>query len=358
VRRARSTLPLALGALLALVGTAGAELRTDPPETTRFVVLGHVRGDANGLSPKLTELLREVRALDPRFAVLTGDIIWGDVQSDLADSAVVERQWNEIDSALATLGIPIYRVPGNHDISDLPSRNIWWRRYGPLPNEVEVDGVRLLLLSSAWIPADSDRRHNPYIRGVDLDSSQVAWLATRLGQRSDRPTFAFTHHLLWWEPDDGRWWREVHPLLAAAGVEAVFSGDYGPLKFSTMERDGVRYYQSSMELPVSLPILQNRVSSRVLSAQFDSFFEVEVDRGGAARVRVHTFAEESSGEFTPARYRAITEVPPPPPRPLLDRVWELIGSPKRLVALGAGLALVFGAGWWIGRRSAHGRASV
>lgn len=336
-------------ALLVLTFWASGPV-TAAADTTRFVVLGHIRGSAGKLSPKLDELLREVRDLRPAFVVLTGDIIWGDVHKRFAEPASIEREWDAVDSAVATLGVPVYRVPGNHDISDVPSRDVWIKRYGPLPNQVVVGDLRLLLVSSAWLPADGDTLHNPHIRGVDLDSAQVAWLAAELPKPGrHRMTMLFMHHLLWWEASDGRWWREVHPLLAKGGVTAVFSGDYGPLKFSTMTRDGVRYYQSSIEVPVDLGVLQDRISSRILSAQFDNFFEVVVT-DDTAEVKVHTIAETSSNEFTPDRVRAINTPRPGPGESLATRVWRRIGTPPRLAALFGGLGAVFLTGYWLGRR--------
>jgi 3',5'-cyclic AMP phosphodiesterase CpdA len=337
-----------LGAMAA--HPAGAQ----PPDTgspLRLVVLGHVRGDRppQTLNPKIDELVAEVRSLAPRFVVLTGDIIWGDIRDEpeeRPDPAEVEREWDELDAALAKLGVPIYRVPGNHDISDLGTRDIWRRRYGALPQSVVIGGVRLLLLTSVWIPPDGDTRKNVGA-GVDLDATQLAWLDQELARPFDGVTLAFMHHLLWWQPDSGRWWTEVHPRLAKAGVAAVFSGDYGPLKFSHTTRDRVRYYQSSIEFPVSLQILRERVPSRILSAQFDNFLEVLVS-GGTAEVRTHTFAE-SSNEFTPERYRAIRAPAPFDWRSTLGRVV----TPGRVAVLIVGFATIFGAGWWLGRRSAR-----
>lgn len=335
------------GALLA-AGPARADQAAD---STRFVVLGHIRGGADGLNPRLGELLAEVRALRPAFVVLTGDIIWGDVMQPPTDPDRLRHQWEAVDSALSGLGVPVHRVPGNHDISDLASRDVWRERYGPIPAAVTERGLRLLLLSSAWIPGDGDTSASPHIRGVDLDAAQVAWLADELAQRpAAQPVFVFMHHLLWWQEPGGRWWTEVHPLLARAGVAAVFSGDYGPLKFSTLKRDGVRYYQSSIETPVALALLRNRISSRVLSSQFDNYLSVDVV-GGQARVTVQTVGEESSGEFTPERHRAITAPgPEPEARPLWRRAWDLVGSPARLSALGGLALLAFGAGFLVGRR--------
>jgi hypothetical protein len=338
---------------LLLASPVVAQRSNDGPEV-RFVVLGHIRGDQSGkTNPKLGELLAEVTALKPQFAVLTGDIIWGDYDAVPPNVERVNQQWEQVDAALNTLGIPVYRVPGNHDISSPGTRDVWLRRYGSLPRSESIAGIRLLLLSSTLIPEDGDQRSQPAIRGVDLDEKQVRWLETELAKPSDEPTFAFTHHLLWWEADGGRWWTEVHPLLAKAGTKAVFSGDYGPLKFSTLNRDGVRYFQSSIETPVSLGMLQINFSSRVLSAQFDNFLEVIV-RDGKSDVRVHPIGAITSGEFTPSRYNAIMKKDVPVS--LWARLTDFVATPKRISALLiVGMALGFSAGWW-GRRSL-GRSS-
>jgi hypothetical protein len=347
-------------ALIALLtgsfASQSASAATDVPEV-RFVVLGHIRGNVDGgLNPKLRDLLGEVHALAPAFVVLTGDIIWGDYESWPPDRERVTRQWNEVDEVLGSLKVPIYRVPGNHDVSDAGTREIWRQRYGPIPQAVSVAGIRLLLLSSVYIR--DNQASDLVVRGVDLDPEQVRWLDAELARPSDVPTFAFLHHLLWWEPDNGRWWTEVHPLLAHGGVKAVFSGDYGPLKFSTTERGGVKYYQTSMETPVSLATLQRLESSRLLSAQFDNYLEVVV-RGREPDIRVHTIGEVSSGEFTPERYNAIAGGVQFPRPSAWRRLTNFIGSPRRIAALMIGGVFAFATGWWFGRRRhRRGFASV
>jgi hypothetical protein len=317
------------------------------------VVLGHIRGGQDyRLNPRLGEVLARTRALHPDFVVLTGDAIWGDYNHQPPRKDVVEDEWNATDSALQTLGIPVYRVPGNHDIADVQSRDIWWRRYGPVPRVVAVGRTRLVLLASTFIPPNGDTTHAKYIAGVDLDSAQLNWLRRTLADTGYAHTFVFMHHLLWWEEAGGRWWREVHPLLAAAHVDGVFSGDYGPMKFSTMTRDGVRYWQCSIELQTPLDNLRRSVSSRTLSSQFDTFFEVRVD-GDSASVIVHTADEVSSGDFTPERWRAIQE---PPVLTLVQR-WRILrdqNRPRLYAMLGLSVVMLVGggaAGWWLrGRR--------
>ena len=340
--------------LLAPVHPPTAPLHEHVGPPFRFVVLGHVRGGVRGgMNLKLAELLREVRRLNPECIVLTGDIVWGDYQSWPPDSARVEGEWQEIDSAMATLDVPVFRVPGNHDLHDPITREIWWRRYGSLPRAVEVGGNRFLLLRSAHIRAAADTAPPKFIRGVDLDSTQLDFLRRELS-RDDVTgrTFVFVHHLLWWEPDDGAWWRDVHPLLTGR-VDAVFSGDFGPLKFSNLERDGVRYYQTSFEDSIPVVMQRNLVSNRVLASQFDNFLEVESGAEGVT-VRVHVFAAESSGQFTPGRFAEVTR--PAPPEPLWRRLLRQLRRPDRALLLLGGTGTLLWLGFLLGRRSARGRA--
>ncbi|MCE9594288.1 MAG: hypothetical protein K8S98_08840, partial [Planctomycetes bacterium] len=101
-------------------------------------------------------------------------------------------------------------------------------------------------------------------------------------------------------------WRKVHPKLVSGHVEAVFGGDYGPLKFSALERDGIEYLQTSIENRASLTMLQNRELTRILSAQFDNFVLVHVD-GRDVKYEVRTVGALTTDKFTPAHFRDVNE---------------------------------------------------
>ncbi len=342
------------GMVLGILGAAPLGAQNDDPWS--FVVLGHIRGWNNALHPRLGDLLAEVRTLRPDLVVLAGDQIWGDMGQGQVPRrrSAVEKEWADLDSALATVGVPRIQVPGNHEINDLVTRDVYRERFGDLPRSLTMRNVRFLLLNSVWIPEDGDTTLARNIRGVDLDSAQVRWLREELARPVAPPhTVVVLHHLLWWEGDDGPWWREVHPLLREAGVRAVVSGDHGPLKFSHMERDGVSYYQVSIGGDPSLDMLRNRESSRTLAAQFDAFLRVRVD-GPTFEVDVETTGEVSSGHFTPSHYREVHEFRPPP-RPRLERLWELINSPARLTALALLILGSIGTGVVIGRWKAGSR---
>jgi hypothetical protein len=321
----RIAVPCVLGFSLPQPSTAVAQ-------DLRFAVLGHLRGDLSGPNPKLAEVLSEVSALQPDLLFLTGDMIWGDVNRDPVDSILVERDWDLLDSALATVGVPSYRTPGNHDINDPVTRDIYLARYGPMPKVVNHGNLRFVMLTSSWIPSANEPGKHRYIRGKDLGTDQLRFLQDALADTASyQHAFVFLHHLLWWGDEASPWWREVHPLLQAGKVAAVFSGDYGPMKFSHMARDGIQYYQSSIEDSVSVAIQQALPSSWRLSSQFDNFLLVTVE-GPAVDIAVHTVTETSSGAFTPQRWNAIAAGANRPPS-VRSRVWDLIGSPKRLVLL-------------------------
>lgn len=323
------------------------------PGRLSFVVLGHIRGSDNGkVNPLLDELLGEVRKLAPDLILLTGDMIWGDVRPAVPDAETIKQDWDRLDAALAGLGIPVYRVPGNHDIHDAVTRDIFYSRYGQLPRAFTFRGSRFLLLDSSWSPqgGEASTLKHRYLRGKQLDAQQLGFLRQELssGQRSDH-VFVFMHHLLWWHKEEAAWWRDAHPLLVGHNVRAVFGGDFGPMKFSHMRRDGIDYLQSSLEGIPSLQMLREWNSSRLLSQQFDNYFYVTVD-GPEVRVEVKTVGAISTGNFTPERWRAIDDYQPP----LTKRLWNVIGNPQRMIAVVLLVLGCFSAGfvaaWLLKRR--------
>ena len=297
-----------------------------------FVVLGHVRGEKNGdMSPLLDELLVKVRKHSPDLIFLTGDMIWGDLRAVAANANVVKQDWDRLDAAVDRLRVPVYRVPGNHDIHDFVTRDVYFSRYGKLPNAFTHRGSRFILLNSAWVPEGNDPPppDRPFGRGKQLGPEQIEFIRKELST-SDRydHVFLFMHHLLWWHKEEAAWWRDVHPLLVGRNVRAVFGGDYGPMKFSHMRRDGIDYIQSSIEDMPSLGILREWRSSWLLAQQFDNYLHVTVD-GLQVAVEVETIGAISSGKFTPERWLAVEDYEPPP----MKRIWNAIGTPPRLIAL-------------------------
>lgn len=313
-------------------------------EPYSFAVLGHVRGTRDGaLYYQLEELVAEVAEAAPDFVVLTGDIIWGDADLDHTDRERVTGEWNAIDDSLATIGVPVLRVPGNHDINDLETRDIYIERYGSPQQTFDIGRTRFVLISSAWVPEDGDTRKHQYIRGRNLDSAQVAFLRASLpGDDTYAQAFVFLHHTLWWQPDDGPWWQEVHPLLAEGKVRAVFSGDYGPVKYSHRQRDGVDYYQSAVAPDPGVAMLRGHEWNRILAQQFDNWLLVTVD-GPRVAIDVETIGEVGAGgHWSPDRWMAVYGTTRRPAKPVAkDHLDALVATPKGLYAVIGALVAAF-----------------
>jgi hypothetical protein len=288
-----------------------------------FVVLGHVRGDNNGQKGVLfDELLTEIDDLKPDLIFLTGDMIWGDVHQPLADKEAVKKDWKRLDAALEKFGVPVYRVPGNHDIHDPVTRDIYFSRYGELPQAVTFHNSRFILLNSTFVPeGDRPVLHKP-TRTKRLVTKQIDFIRKELSQRKHyEHVFLFMHHILWW-PEQASWWQNVHPLLVESNVRAVISGDFGPMKFSHMSRDGIDYIQTSIENIPNLGILRDLESSRLLSQQFDNFLYVKVN-GPDITIDVKTVGEMSHGKFSPQQFRAVNEYDKPY-KVKLNRIWSIL----------------------------------
>ncbi len=310
-----------------------------------FVVLGHVRGEDDGqMQPLLEPLLAKVRKQKPDMIFLTGDMIYGGLgKNHRAD--IISQDWERLDAAMAKVGVPVYRVAGNHDINDPMTRDIYFARYGKLPQAFTYRGSRFLLLNSSFVPEGNEtppRVHGrqAYLRGKQLDTVQLDFLRKEISgeQRYDN-VFLFMHHLLWDNDEQAVWWSDVHPLLVGRNVRAVFAGDVGPRKFSHMKRDGIDYIQSSIaEIPMEF--LRRYSTHRMIAQQFDNYLHVMVN-GPEVAFEVQTIGEFLSGQFTPQSWREMHRSEPPEDKPLLTRIRELMESPRRLIAIASVMLICF-----------------
>jgi hypothetical protein len=289
--------------------------------------------------PLLEPLLAKVHGLKPDMIFLTGDMIYGGLgKNHRAD--IISQDWDRLDAALAKVGVPVYRVAGNHDINDPITRDIYFARYGKLPQAFTYRGSRFLLLNSSYVPEGTEalpkvHGQQAYLRGKQLDAEQIDFIRKELSSdnRYDN-VFLFLHHLLWDNNERAVWWREVHPLIAGRNVRAVFAGDVGPRKFSHMKRDGIDYIQSSIaEIPMEY--LRRYSLQRLTAQQFDNYLYVTVN-GPQVALEVKTIGEISSGQFTPESWREMNRPYPPEAKTFQARMGDYIldvignsGSPRR-----------------------------
>jgi 3',5'-cyclic AMP phosphodiesterase CpdA len=371
VRFTRTRLAFLAGGLALLglgpVARPAAAQATAAPYS--FVVIGHLRGGSDTtLYSRLDELLTEVKALKPDLVFLTGDLIWGSVEDSLADPAVIEAQWDRLDQKLATLGVPIYRVPGNHDIHDPVTRDIYYRRYGQLPRVERFRGSRFFLLNTTFTPTDDRPVPVKLTKTVRLDSAQVAFVREELAREPAAHDFLFMHHVLWFYDQDP-WWQEVHPLLRERGVNAVFTGDLGPAMYTHLVRDSIEYFRNTLNAIVDRPVSADAPQGLVRTLQFENFLHVRVD-GPTVRYAVKTVGATTSQAFAPSRWHDVFGATPDPgryydpasyattrkagPEPGLWTRIRRAATPKRLVLGGGALGAGFLLGLMVGSRRGRG----
>lgn len=214
-----------------------------------FVVWGHPRGAHDG-SPQLylEEILERIADLDPDLLIITGDMISGGAsRSKLLDPAIILSDWENFDKRLNELGIPVLRTPGNHDVNNFTTRDIYLKRYRKPPYAVTVRGSRLIFLDSVGI----DQRKNDQGRywsfqGLPFDEAQIDFVKKELANQDNFDhLFFFWHHTRFWSDSGSSWWKDVHPRLKGGKTRAIFTGD--PIqKYLYENYDGIHYIASAV----------------------------------------------------------------------------------------------------------------
>jgi hypothetical protein len=112
------------------------------PEEFSFVLLSDRTGMARpGVFERavaITNLLR------PDFAIQIGDTIEGYTR----DPGELDRQWKEFDELIDPLEVPLFRIPGNHDVSNDLMRQRWLDRHGALHYHFRYRDVLFLVIDT------------------------------------------------------------------------------------------------------------------------------------------------------------------------------------------------------------------
>lgn len=196
---------------------------TELETPVRFAILGD---RTNGHNPGIYgRILAEIEGLRPDFVMTVGDQIEGYVD----DSVEVAAQWDEYDSLIAELTMPIYFTPGNHDITGDYAEG-WYRQRRAEPYySFDRQGLHIIVLDfSRW---DT---------GVQLPQQQLDWLRQDLENSQDAAyTLAFFHKPFWYETVAQGIVDPVHNLFLEYGVDAAFCGHYH--EWFAAELDGIKY---------------------------------------------------------------------------------------------------------------------
>ena len=128
--------------------------------------------------------------LRPDFAIQIGDCIEGYTRK--AD--VLAGEWSEFEDIASKLEVPLFRVPGNHDVSNEFMRTEWLRRYGALHYHFRYRDVLFLVLDTQDPPQRlSDFGGLDQVPGAAGEDRELDMDALRRSYEAD--PFAFAQHV-------------------------------------------------------------------------------------------------------------------------------------------------------------------
>jgi hypothetical protein len=159
--------------------------RLEPKDEFRFVMVGDRNGGrVPGLMP---QAFREINHLYPDFVISVGDLIDGPTN----DPERIPQFWKEFDDEVAILKSPFVYVPGNHDIWNATSKDVYETRYGPSYRSFNYRGLHFITLDTEQMD-ELDRKTDR------IDGKQLEWLREDIEQnRNDRPILVFMHKPIW-----------------------------------------------------------------------------------------------------------------------------------------------------------------
>jgi len=216
-------------------------------ESFSFVVWGHPKSHDGKLSPHFEEILDRISELNADFVVVTGDVIMG-MRGKHPDPEQIRAEWDLFDKAVKRLGIPFYRLPGNHDVSNFVTRDIFIERYTRPPFAFTYHGSRFILLDTVGIDQRTqDGKPNWNPQKLYFDDAQLAFIRNEIKQQASyNHVFFFMHHVWLWRKPSGLWWKNIHPMLKGGKTRAVFGGTPGNpgYKYDHIEKDNIHYIGS------------------------------------------------------------------------------------------------------------------
>lgn len=147
----------------------------------------HVRADGMVLKKRVDSHAALDQALDairdmpvmPDILLATGDLV----------QKANKRDYCALRERLDSLGIPVYVIPGNHDVRDM--MHGCFSDLGYLPNEGKFLQYTIEDLPVRIVALDSLREGK---ETGELCTERLAWLDKTLAEQPDRPTLVMLHH--------------------------------------------------------------------------------------------------------------------------------------------------------------------
>lgn len=214
------------------------EFKNDPAEFHFAVLADNSGGPRTGV---VAAGLGVINLLHPEFVVNLGDLVEGYTepgQDTPATAGAYRAWWAEWDEYVASLEMPFFYTPGNHDLNNPASVKVWQERFGGTRSytHFRYKDTLFLIVSTEDPPKDTDKlfEHDPeraelinqaykqvkqlvverapveqilatiepietYCGEINISDEQVDYFQQVLADNTDvRWTFVLMHSPAWW----------------------------------------------------------------------------------------------------------------------------------------------------------------
>lgn len=195
-------------------------------EKFTFAILGDKTNGGEFNWPIFDRAVEEINLLQPDFVIMIGDMIQGVTR----DTSFINEMWKEFEYHADKLDVPLYLLPGNHDISNEVMYDYWNKKIGLRYYSFVHNNSLFLLLNSEEYKKVQDGQ---------LGRTQLDFIKGQLdANKNVNQTFIFLHRPIWQKRDsrNGGYdeWQEINSWIKNREV-TVFAGHWHNLVFNEIE---------------------------------------------------------------------------------------------------------------------------
>jgi hypothetical protein len=195
------------------------------------IVSDRTGGHRAGIFSRAVE---QLNLLQPEFVLSVGDLIEG------YPPQKAHEQWREFQGYVCRLQMPFFYAPGNHDVIQKSTSDIWQEKFGRRYYHFVYKDVLFLILNP-YDGSETEIEGKTYFRDK-FSEAQLSYIKETLTEnKSVRWTIVALHPPIWRQTNVAETgWLEVEKLLADRPY-TVFCGHYHT--YQKYVRQGRNYYQ-------------------------------------------------------------------------------------------------------------------
>ncbi len=167
--------------------------------------------------------VKKLNLMQPEFVMCVGDLIPGYT----TDTAVIKKDWKEVNGIISGLKMPFFYLPGNHDITNKTMEKEWEKLYGRRYYSFVYKNTLFITLDSN----DDD--------DFNLTPKQTDFVLNTLKKNEGvRWTFIFMHHPIWKYNTNGRFGK-IEEVLQGRKYTVIAGHEH---HYQHSERNESNYY--------------------------------------------------------------------------------------------------------------------